>query len=221
MTNVPMILRRIMDKLIERLGMYRDRTIRYAGFFTQFIGSEGVVLDIGCGSGIFSKLLAKGERMVIALDIQEDFLRRMESTNINIHKVCADAHYLPFRDDSVDYVLSISLIEHLRKPEMHIVDVYRVLRKKAVWIIQLPNLQYLIEPHTKWPLLYLMPKQLQLKILELSKCPDVNMKVVAKYVLELLHKTGFEIVMIKKVYHVSIMKLIPIAPSLIFVARKT
>lgn len=221
MTSVPRTLRRVADKLIERLGMYEERTIRYADFIMKFIGNSGVVLDVGSGPGVFSKLLARGGRKVIALDIQEDYLRKIESTSKNILKVCADAHYLPFRDDSIDYVLSLSLIEHLQRPLMHVEEVYRVIKARGIWIIQLPNLQYLIEPHSKWPLLSLMPKRLQLKILELSNSSYVNMKVTVKYVLNILHLVGFKIFMIKKVYHTSVMRLIPIAPSFIIIARKT
>lgn len=45
MANVPRTFRRMVDKLIDMLGMYRERNIRYANFLMQFTGSGGVVLE--------------------------------------------------------------------------------------------------------------------------------------------------------------------------------
>ena len=61
-------------------------------------------MDVGRGTGAFSRALAYGKHLVIALDIEERLLRGIE--NPYIEKVCADAHHLSLRDGSVDCVLS-------------------------------------------------------------------------------------------------------------------
>jgi ubiquinone/menaquinone biosynthesis C-methylase UbiE len=88
-----------------RLHVYEERTDKYLSCFKQYVDNAKIVVDVGCGTGTFSKALAYGRRLVIALDIQEKLLREIEEENI--HKVCADAHHLPFRENSIGCVLSL------------------------------------------------------------------------------------------------------------------
>jgi len=120
----------------------------------------------------------------------------------------------------VDCVLSISLLEHLENPEKCVKELYRILRHGGTAIIQLPNLQYPFEPHTKWPLLCLLPKRLQSRILKMIDYPYVNMEVTIKNALLMLQKTGFKLKETLKIYHLGIMKLLPLAPAYIFIAEK-
>jgi ubiquinone/menaquinone biosynthesis C-methylase UbiE len=89
--------------LLDRLGVYEERTNKYVSSFEKFIDKKGIILDVGCGSGVFSKFFAN-ENSVIALDIEKKLLREIKEENI--HKVCADAHHLPFRENSIGCVLS-------------------------------------------------------------------------------------------------------------------
>jgi len=187
--------------------------------FRQYIEDTKVVVDVGCGAGAFSKALDNGKRLIVALDIQKELLREIRGHNIQ--RVCADAHNLPFRTGSIDCVLSLSLIEHLREPERHVEELYRILMCDGMAIIQLPNLQYLFEPHSKWPLLCLLPEQFQSKVFKTINYPYVNMKVTIKYALNSLYKAGFRIIRVMRVYYLGVMKLLPMAPSYIFIAEKT
>jgi len=89
--------------LMDRLHAYEERTGKYLGHFKQNIDGAKIVVDVGCGIGAFSKALACGKRLVIALDLE----KRLEGIeNPYIESVRADVHHLPFRDGSVDCVLS-------------------------------------------------------------------------------------------------------------------
>jgi ubiquinone/menaquinone biosynthesis C-methylase UbiE len=204
--------------LMGRLQVYDGRTGKYLSCFKHYVHGAEVIVDVGCGAGAFSKALARQGLLVIALDIERRLLREIE--NSYIEKVCADAHHLPIRDGSMDCTLSLSLLEHLENPERCVEELYRVLRYGGAAIIQLPNLQYPFEPHTKWPLLYLMPKRLQLRILEMIGYPYINMEVTIKNSLSMLQKAGFKLEETVKVYHLGIMKLLPQAPAYIFIAKK-
>jgi len=116
---------------------------------------------------------------------------------------------------------SLSLIEHLQRPVDHIRELRRVLRKSGWLILQLPNLQYFFEPHTKWPLLWFMPKTIQYIIFKKLKYAYVNMNVTVKYVLNLLITEGFSLESTEKLYHLKAMKLIPFPPSYILMLKKT
>ena len=58
-------------------------------------------------------------------------------------------------------MFSLSLMEHLEDPEKHVRELYRILKPNGTVVLQLPNLQYIFEPHSKWPLLCLFPKSFQ------------------------------------------------------------
>ena len=216
--NIFKLFYRITVSLMDKLQVYRRRTDKYLSHFKHYVGDAGVIVDVGCGEGVFSRALACHGRLVIALDLEIRLLREIE--NSHVEKVCADAHHLPFHDGSVDCVLSLSLLEHLENPGKCVEELYRVLRRGGTAIIQLPNLQYPFEPHTKLPLLYLMPKRFQSRILKMMGYSYINMEVTIKNVLSTLKNAGFKLKETVKVYHLGVMKLLPIAPAYIFIARK-
>lgn len=72
----------------------------------------------------------------------------------------ADARYLPLRSDSIDFAYALSLLEHVEGWRLVVKEVARVLRG-GIYFIQLLNLRYPVEPHTKFPLLRFMPKALR------------------------------------------------------------
>jgi len=115
---------------------------------------------------------------------------------------------------------SLSLLEHLENPGKCVVELYRVLRYGGTAIIQLPNLQYPFEPHTKLPILCLLPKRLQSRIFKMIGYPYVNMEVTIKNALSMFQKAGFKLKETIKVYHLGLMKLLPLAPAYIFIAKK-
>jgi SAM-dependent methyltransferase len=115
---------------------------------------------------------------------------------------------------------SLSLLEHLGNPAKCVQELYRILRQGGVAIIQIPNLQYLFEPHTKLPLLGFMPQRVQSRILRMMNYAYINFDVTVKNTLLMLQKSGFELEKTMKVYHLGIMKLLPLAPAYIFIARK-
>jgi ubiquinone/menaquinone biosynthesis C-methylase UbiE len=73
-------------------------------------------LEIGCGTGEFSRRLALRARDVVALDLSPEMIRvaRSRSTgHPNIHFVVADLTALPFRDDAFECVASLNTLHHV------------------------------------------------------------------------------------------------------------
>jgi len=217
--NIFKLFYHIAVGLMSRLHVYEERTCKYLSYFKRYVNNAKVIVDVGCGAGAFSKALARQERLVIAIDMEKRLLREIE--NPYIERVCADAHHLPLRDGSADCILCLSLLEHLKKPEKCVEELYRVLKYGETAIIQLPNLQYPFEPHTKWPLLGLMPKKPRSRILKMTGYPYINMEVTIKNALSTFQRAGFKLKETVKVYHLGIMKLLPIAPAYIFITEKS
>jgi ubiquinone/menaquinone biosynthesis C-methylase UbiE len=78
-------------------------------------------LDVGCGPGFFSILLARRGHDVTAVDYSEGMLEKARKNfaeaNVSVHATTGDAHDLPFADESFDYIVSRNLVWNLEFPE--------------------------------------------------------------------------------------------------------
>lgn len=96
------------------------------------------VLEVACGAGIGLGYLAKDATKVVGSDIDENILRYAYDTykdrrNVEIRK--ADAHKLPFEENTFDVVILYEAIYYLSQPEKFIDEAGRILRKDGILII--------------------------------------------------------------------------------------
>lgn len=87
--------------------------------------SETKVLDNGCGTGWFGKMLQDKGADVIATDISDTLLEEA-SKYISIKK--ASSYELPFPDQTFDYVVSFMVVHVLDNPAKAIKETWRVLK---------------------------------------------------------------------------------------------
>lgn len=96
------------------------------------------VLDVGCGTGFLSLIIAGMGKDVVGLDISEGMLRvavdNAKKKGLRVNFKLGDAENLPFKDDSFDAVICRHLIWTLPNPEKAIEEFVRVARKKIVII---------------------------------------------------------------------------------------
>lgn len=112
--------------------VYRDylNTPAFFDLLPDVSGLEG--LDVGCGEGYNTRLLAKRGARVTAIDISENFVRlaldaeRIEPLGIEYRQ--ASAVDLPFRDASFDFVVSFMCFMDIPETDRVMAEVHRVLR---------------------------------------------------------------------------------------------
>jgi len=100
------------------------------------------VLDIACGAGYGSALLAKTATRVVGADISQAAIDHASTRYASISNVefrQADCAALPFADGSFDVVVSFETIEHLEPQEAFLDEVRRVLRPGGLVILSCPN----------------------------------------------------------------------------------
>ncbi|MFV0267130.1 MAG: class I SAM-dependent methyltransferase [Draconibacterium sp.] len=96
------------------------------------------VLELGCGNGTYSKVLAKNADSLLATDLSEEMVEASKSrlkTFVNIRVEKADCFNLPYSSNSFDTVFMANLIHIIPRPEDAIRECERVLKKGGRLII--------------------------------------------------------------------------------------
>lgn len=77
--------------------------------------NAGICLDIGCGKGELSALLAKKARKVIAVDLAEKMIEYARSNNAadNIEYICGNILEMDYTPSTFDVIISTATAHHL------------------------------------------------------------------------------------------------------------
>ncbi len=104
------------------------------------LASDRTVLELGCGTGLFSRALAQTGAQVIAIDLSWDLINQAKDSNqANILPALSDAEFLPFPSGTFDAVVGSSVLHHLH-PAVALKEVYRVLRPAGYVVFAEPNM---------------------------------------------------------------------------------
>lgn len=119
---------------------YLEHTARYQ-FASGFINRTMVVLDVACGVGYGSKILAANAKQVMGCDLDlasVEYAKNHYHMN-NIEYLQGNATALQFCDASFDAVVSFETIEHIENYRQAISEFRRVLRVGGLLIMSSPN----------------------------------------------------------------------------------
>jgi len=104
---------------------------------------KGKLVDIGCGPGYLINAIAKALPClhIIGVDISEEMLKvaRSKSSSLDLNKRVeyrqGDIRELPFKDNTIDFVISTFSLHHWSDPSEALQEIYRVLENKGQFII--------------------------------------------------------------------------------------
>ena len=128
--------------LTEQVIARRSAAV-HGAFFLSHLRPGLEVLDCGCGPGSITLGLAEvaAPGLVTGIDLEESQLARAREaaaaggiTNVTFEM--ADAHALPFADESFDAVFSHAMLEHLPEPPAVLTEMHRVLRPGGILAIR-------------------------------------------------------------------------------------
>ena len=102
------------------------------------------VLDVACGEGYGSSLLANVADKVTGVDISGDAVehaRERYQGQTNLEFIQGSCEELPLPDNSIDLAVSFETIEHLEMQEKFIQELKRVLKPAGLLLMSSPNKQ--------------------------------------------------------------------------------
>jgi len=111
----------------------------------RVITSLGSALDIGCNTGVYSRMLADfGFARVTGFDIEPGMIERASRTfatsegGRSIEFKVANAEQLD-HDRTYDFILCTEVIEHTVRPDLVVANIERLLAPGGVAVVTLPN----------------------------------------------------------------------------------
>jgi ubiquinone/menaquinone biosynthesis C-methylase UbiE len=140
-------------KLLSKQINYQQNRGNKVANHIELCEGPSIWLDIGCGVGQFLyKILQVDDNYVIGTDIS---LSAIKKANSLLNKHAGNKNYalvnqgktkLPIKDNSIDYILSADVMEHVgyENQKEIISEMYRVLKIGGKAIIHTPNLNRVI-----------------------------------------------------------------------------
>ena len=140
------------------------------------------ILDAGCGSGLLLEFIVKIFKInqikflnYIGIEISLNMLKRFAekcrnlSNNLNVNLILSDIEHLPFRDNRIDSIFSITSLQNLPNISKGIIEILRVGEHMA-------NLEFsILKKNLDLDLLisFLNSKLIDLKIKNIESIEDV------------------------------------------------
>lgn len=115
---------------LSRVGLdvYRD-FVNTPAFFALLPPVDGLsCLDLGCGEGHNTRLLANAGAQVVGVDVADSFIEAAGAAGQGVRYVVGDGTALPFRASSFDVVTAFMSLMDIAEPETALREAARVLR---------------------------------------------------------------------------------------------
>ena len=114
-------------------GLYaEEQKAKYKAALENLEFAGGVVLDLGCGSGLLFNEVSSQSKMIVGLDISGKLLLKAKDQADKSKKVFvlqADADHLPFKDASFDVIFAFTVLQNLPKPDVTLKELERVNKR--------------------------------------------------------------------------------------------
>ena len=125
----------------QNLFSYKQREIEYIIEVIKVRGNSGLILDLGCSTGHFTRKLASefGDTHVHGADISEKSISRCRKKNSEIVYHHIDNEFYSKRGRKYQYVLLSHVLEHREDPAIMLEEVKRLLREDGILILCVPQ----------------------------------------------------------------------------------
>ncbi len=118
------------------------RWARRCRLFKEFIGNrKSLVLEIGCGTGLFTQELAETNNQIVAIDISDALIEKAKERvrAKNVEFVVDNAYQTKFNPDSYDFIVGSSSLHHL-EVDQALKEFARILKPGGGVMFTEPNM---------------------------------------------------------------------------------
>ncbi len=106
----------------------------------EMLGPVRRILDVGCGDGSLSSMLARSSEQVAGIEVSMEACRIAHSRGVGVTRADVENYAFPFQPESFDVVVAGEVIEHMTDPDEFLQEVARVLMPRGHCILTTPNL---------------------------------------------------------------------------------
>ncbi len=113
--------------------------VRFVRRALQATGERGPVLDVGCGGGLFLRILKEQGTRVIGLDVSPEAAGVAWHHN-GVPTLCGDLVRVPLPQQSCSVVTMFHVVEHLSDPHAYLRSAHQLLQPSGRLVVQVPNI---------------------------------------------------------------------------------
>jgi SAM-dependent methyltransferase len=135
--DVPLTGERTLPGIPHENYWFRRHEVAYQ--HVARLVARQTVLDIGCGEGYGTALLAERTKTLFGVDYDAATIRHASATYRDVAFGVANLAGLPVRDRTIDLAVTLQVIEHVWDHGEFLRECYRVLRPGGQLIITTPN----------------------------------------------------------------------------------
>ena len=81
------------------------------------LGPVHRILDVGCGDGSLSAMLARSSDQIAGIEVSMDACRIARSRGVGVTRADVENYAFPFQPESFDVVVAGEVIEHMADPD--------------------------------------------------------------------------------------------------------
>ena len=172
----------------SKIAIHPKHLITPNPWFTKYIKTQDIILDLGCGNGQNSIKAAKIAKKVIGIEISRALLKTAKETanenrikNVEFETGNLEEK-LKYKNQAFKKIIFLDVLEHLRKRDQILTEARRIMKKNGLMFVGVPNSE------TSW-------KKFQRSAgVNSFSDPDHKIEFSETSIRQLLKKNGFEIV---------------------------
>ena len=134
------------SELADAFDLIDEDAVHYSESMERFLSlcfdsselKDKTILDLGCGTGLFIKTARGLGGYMIAVDSSKKMIQKAKLKHgKKAFFLCADADYLPFRDQIFNDVFVFTLFQNMPDPKVTIKEIRRVTKMEAKVVVTL------------------------------------------------------------------------------------
>ena len=149
MINEEKEARKIYNKVAETYHFFRTKKYPYGWFYNELLEMPSVfellgdvkekkILDFGCGTGIYAKILTKKGAIVKGFDISEEMIKIARKNNLKLDLRLGSGYKIPF-NEKFDIVIACLVLDYFNDWNKVFKEISRVLNKNGIFIFSIGN----------------------------------------------------------------------------------